>query len=83
MLIRTLLETFVNSYFTLLLVGAITTVSEWSKIFAPMRKKILYTFTFPFFMLTYIPITLVALFSKDVSWKPIYHTQAKGLDDVR
>lgn len=83
MIIRTLLEAFINSYFTLLLIGAITTVSEWSKIFAPMHKKILYTFTFPFFMLTYIPITLVAIFSKDVSWKPIYHTEVKGLDDVR
>lgn len=82
-IIRTLLESFLSSYFMLLLIGAITTVTEWHKIFAPMKKKILYTFTFPFFMLTYIPITLVALFSKDVTWKPIYHTQAKGLDDVR
>ena len=81
--IRSLLESFVNSYFMLLAIGAITTVSEWHKIFAPMHKKVLYTFTFPFFMLSYIPITLVALFSKDVGWKPIYHTDAKSLDDVR
>ncbi len=81
--VDTALSSFLSSYFGLLGMGAITTISEWHKIFAPMHKKILYTFTFPFFMLTYIPITLVALFSKDVSWKPIYHTQAKGLDDVR
>ena len=82
-ILRSLLETFVNSYFMLLGIGAVTTISEWTKIFAPMRKKILYTFTFPFFMLTYIPITIVALFTKNVSWKPIYHLEAKSLKDVR
>lgn len=82
-ILRSLLETFVNSYFMLLGIGAVTTISEWTKIFAPMRKKILYTFTFPFFMLSYIPITIVALFTKNVSWKPIYHMEAKSLKDVR
>ena len=81
--IKSLLETFVNSYFMLLGIGAVTTISEWSKIFAPVRKKIAYTFTFPFFMLSYVPITIVALFTKKVSWKPIIHNQAKSLDDVR
>ena len=81
--LRSLLETFVNSYFMLLGIGAVTTISEWTKIYAPMHKKILYTFTFPFFMLTYIPITIVALFTKNVSWKPIYHLEAKSLEDVR
>lgn len=81
--VKSLLETFVNSYFMLLGIGAVTTVSEWTKIFAPMKKKIAYTFTFPFFMLSYIPITIVALFSKNVTWKPIVHSQVKTLDDVR
>ena len=82
-IIRSLLETLVNSYFMLLGIGAVTTISEWTKIFAPIHKKILYTFTFPFFMLSYIPITFVALFSRNVSWKPIIHSQVKTLDDVR
>ncbi len=81
--IKSLLETFVNSYFMLLGIGAVTTVSEWTKIFAPMKKKIAYTFTFPFFMLSYIPITVVALFSRNITWKPIVHSQVKTLDDVR
>ena len=73
----------VNSYFVLLSMGFITMVSEWNKIFAPIHKKILYTFTFPIFMFTYIPITFAALFSKDVGWKPIVHDQVKTLDQVR
>ncbi len=82
-LIRSLLEMLFNSYFMLLGIGTVTVISEWSKIFAPISKKILYTFTFPFFMLSYIPITIVALFSRDVKWKPIEHNQVKSLDDVR
>ena len=34
-------------------------------------------FTFPFFMLTYIPIALVALVKK-ASWKPIQHIHLGG-----
>ena len=80
---RTLFDTFVNSYFMLLGIAVVSTISEWDKIFAPISKKILYTFTFPIFMFSYIPITFVALFSRDISWKPITHDQVKTLDDVR
>ena len=40
---------------------------------AATGKKVLYMFTFPFFMLTYIPIALVALVKK-CKWKPIQHS---------
>jgi len=45
-------------------------------------KKILYTFTFPIFMFTYIPIAIVALFKK-VEWYPITHNIVKTLEEVR
>ncbi len=80
---RTLFDTGINSYFMLLGIGVVSTISEWDKIYAPISKKILYTFTFPIFMFSYIPITFVALFSRDLSWKPITHDQIKTLDDVR
>lgn len=44
-------------------------------------KRIPYLFTFPFFMATYIPISVVALLKK-VEWKPIEHTAAITLDDL-
>ena len=46
---------------------------EWDSIHAATGKKVLYMFTFPFFMLTYIPIALVALVKK-CKWKPIQHS---------
>lgn len=53
--------------------GALTTFTEWDNIHASARKKIFYMFTFPLFMITYIPIALVALVKK-ASWKPIQHS---------
>ena len=55
--------------------------SEWKKILAPGRKKIMYLFSFPLFIATYIPISIVALFKK-VEWKPIPHTVVKTIDDL-
>lgn len=69
-------------YGILFILGFITTLTEWGKIHCSGWKKIAYTITFPFFMFTYIPISVVALF-KDVEWTPIAHTVAKSLDDLR
>ena len=63
-------------YFGLLLYGLLTVLCEWKQIQIPNYKKILYVFTFPLFMFTYIPISLVALFSRKVQWKPIQHHRA-------
>lgn len=69
-------------YGILFTMGVITTITEWKNIHCPSVKKILYLFTFPIFMFTYIPIAIVALFKK-VEWKPIAHTCVKSLQDVR
>ncbi|WP_217424801.1 glycosyltransferase family 2 protein [Virgibacillus ihumii] len=69
-------------YVILFILGVITTVTEWKEIHCSRWKKVAYTTTFPLFMLTYIPIAVTALF-KDVKWKPITHTVAKSVEDVR
>lgn len=71
-----------NVYLTLFLMGFITVLTEWKKIQCGTVKKILYSFTFPVFMLTYIPITAFAIFRK-VEWKPIRHDISKSLKEVR
>lgn len=62
-----------NFYLGLLLYGLLTVLSEWKQIQIPGYKKLLYVFTFPIFMFTYIPISLSALVRK-VDWTPIYHS---------
>ena len=66
-------RTVFGMYLTLYIIGLFTTVTEWEQIHTTTAKKILYTFTFPLFMLTYLPISLAALFMK-VEWKPIHHS---------
>ena len=72
-----------SMYLTVFAIGALTTISEWKRIYAPSWKKILYTFTFPLFMLTYIPCMLAGVFARTVTWKPIEHTRAANLAEIR
>ena len=67
-----ILGTFLGLYQMLLLYGGLTVISEWRHIHTSAGKKLLYLLTFPLFMLTYIPISVAALFQK-VEWKPIQH----------
>ncbi len=61
-----------NFFLFMFAFGVLTTFVEWDSIHAPTRLKVRSMFTFPFFMLTYIPIALVALVRK-CEWKPIRH----------
>ena len=81
--LRSAAELLLGTYLTLFAIGAITTVTEWRRIYTTGWKKILYAFTFPLFMLTYIPISLTALFTRDLTWKPIEHNRAIALDQIR
>ena len=75
-MVHYVLQMVAGLYATLYVVGLFTTITEWKNIHTTPAKKVLYTFTFPIFMLTYIPISLVALFSRKVQWKPIEHHRA-------
>lgn len=73
-------ESFINIFRSIAIVnlsflfnGLITLISEWRQIRCANYKKIVYLFTFPIFMLTYVPIAIVALL-KNVTWEPIPHT---------
>ena len=76
-----LLHTVLSAYLLLFVVGLITGISEWKQIHCSPSRKILSFFTFPMFMMTYIPISLQALFVK-VEWKPIEHNVAISIDDL-
>ncbi|MBR5948457.1 MAG: glycosyltransferase family 2 protein [Clostridia bacterium] len=69
-----------SGYVALFLVGAITTATEWKQIHADWLMKIVTVFVFPLYMSTYLPITILSLFSKPC-WKPIEHTSGKSIKD--
>lgn len=71
-----------SSYVGIMFVfGLMTTLTEWDSIKTGPWKKVLYTFTFPFFMLLSLPISLTALFRKP-QWKPIEHTVDIGIESL-
>ena len=65
-------QSLVNLCLTVLLLGLITTISEWRNIRCTTGQKLLAIVTFPVFMLTYLPVTVAALVCKP-GWKPIAH----------
>ena len=71
-----------KGYLMFFILGLITTLTEWGRIDAPAAKKILYTFTFPLFMFTYLPISIGAIFAK-AEWKPIFHGKSYSLSQSK
>ena len=76
------LQTLLNMYLLFVVVGGIATITQWKKIDTAPWKRVAYTFTFPLFMITYIPISFVALF-KRVEWKHIEHNVSVSISDLQ
>lgn len=76
------LASFAVPYLLLFLAGALTTLTQWRHIRASAWKKILYTITFPIYMTTYVPITIMALLGK-VEWKPIEHRAVMSIQELK
>lgn len=75
------LESVLNSLLMMFGVGLVACLSEWKEIRCPWWKKILYCFTFPVFMLTYVPVAISAMFTK-VEWKQIKHSDSKSIEEM-
>lgn len=76
-----LLSALLASYFSLFLMGLLTMALEHRRIRATRAQKILSLVTYPFFLLSYLPISIAAIFSKR-QWKPIAHTVAISMDQL-
>ena len=67
---------------SIVVMGLFAVITEWRSINSTKWYKVKYLFSFPVFMLTWIPIGLVALFKK-VQWAPIPHKVGKGIDEIK
>ena len=65
-------------WISMCLLATITVISEWKRIPAKTSEKLKYLPMFPMFMLTYIPISIQALFT-NVTWSPIQHYSTSQL----
>ncbi|MCH4226403.1 MAG: glycosyltransferase [Solobacterium sp.] len=64
--------TLLNFYGGLIIVGGLTIIMENDRIHTTKWKKWKNLWLFPVFMLTYLPLTIEAMFAK-VKWTPIKH----------
>lgn len=67
-----------GAYVAMALYALLTVVVEWRRIAARPFKRVQYIVLFPLFMMTYVPISLAALFAR-AQWKPIRHGEAGGV----
>lgn len=69
-------------YILFFILGLLIFIAEWKRIRCNKLKAILLLFTFPLFMLTYIPVSFSAFLSRSVTWKPVEHNRAMGLEEI-
>ncbi len=62
-------------------IAAITVIRERKHIYCSTGKKILYIFTFFWFDLINLPISVISLFMR-VRWKPIVHDKSLDYDQI-
>ncbi len=71
----------IGAYVMFFLMGLVTTLMEWRHIYATSFRKVLFLFTFPVFIFTYVPLSVLALFMK-IEWRKIRHTVSIGNDEM-
>ena len=79
--IQALLLALAGTYASMFAIGAWTMATEWHRVKAPTGRKIAALFTFPLYMLTFIPIAFTAIFRK-FHWAPIDHTVAISSSEI-
>ena len=71
-------------YAMLFVMGLVAIVTESKRIRTSTAKQLIYLFSFPLFQLTYIPVSIIALFTR-VKWEPTKHhgptADAEKLED--
>ena len=80
-LVQLALRSFAGSYMGTACVALFVTLTKWNMIHTAWYRKLLYVFTFPIFMLSYVPLSVCALFGK-AQWQPIRHTASVSLREV-
>ena len=80
-LISLIIGAIAQAYVLFFFMAFITLVTEWKSIHCKWYRKIIYIFFFPIFLISYMPIALVALFRR-VEWKPIAHTRSVSVEEI-
>lgn len=80
--LKPLIDCIIGSYIYCFIVALMITIVTWKRILSKWTKKIGHCFTFPIYMLTYLPITTIAAFKK-VKWVPIKHSYKATIEAIK
>lgn len=69
---------FILSYFVSIAIAIF--VVKYNK--KEVKNSLSGIMTFPFFLITWIPINIVCLFTKKIKWEPIKHTRDISIDNI-
>ncbi len=75
------ISALINSYGVLFVMGLMPLVTERKRIRCSTKRRVLYAFTFPFFVFTFGIAMLLAVFG-NVEWKPIRHSVSLSIGDL-
>ena len=76
-----LIAGLIIGYVALFCYGLLILIVERKRVKTTFWQKIRYSLTFPIFIATYLPISIVCLFKK-VKWKQIPHTDSRKIDEI-
>lgn len=80
-LCQTILFSLCTAYISMLVIAALTLAAENRRIRASFTEKLRAVFTFPLYMLSFIPIAVFAIFKK-FEWQPVVHNVAISVNEL-
>lgn len=81
-LLPTLALSLCTAYLSMAAIGALTAAAEHRRIRASKLQLLRSVLTFPIYMLSFIPIALLAVFKK-FEWQPVPHTAAISVSELQ
>mgnify|MGYP001623663106 CR=1 FL=1 len=76
-----LVASLIMGYILLFIYGMLILTVERKRVKCSFWQKIKYSLTYPIFIATYLPISIVCLFKK-VKWKQIPHNDSRTIEDI-
>lgn len=80
-LLQTLLFSLGAAYLSMFAIAALTLLSERRRIRATPAQMVRALFSFPIYMLSFLPIALIAVFRK-FEWQPVAHKVAISINEL-
>ncbi len=74
---------FFMGYLAMFFLSFFACITEKDRIRASAAKRVKAMFVFPFFMMSFVPIAMVAIFTPKVKWRPVQHRVKASVEDMK